>query len=272
MVGAAVFVAAWQGWLPLGTPDPAADFARDLDGAAELVREGVAGPRGVEGPPRAVPRPASMRSRNTRAIGRFALGSGYARLAELTANLDEARGHWTLAKQHFDRIRAGGTARTRPMRRDWRSAPRRPAPRWACPANTPVAEVRLQMAILANVPFGEEPGEAGRLQADLAMRIVPPDVGTAKEALTRYLTTTGIATPAASLARAKYMLGDVHFRRKEPDLARKWLEQIGTDAPLDVIAPARFLLARVRIAENEDWLGAVRDLETVRAIPARGAV
>ena len=62
--------------------------------------------------------------------------------------------------------------------------------------------------------------------------------------MTRYLTTTGMATPAASLARAKYLLGDVHFRRKEPDLARKWLEQIGSDAPIDVVAPGRFLLAR----------------------------
>ena len=25
-----MFVSAWQGWLPLGTPDPTADFARDL--------------------------------------------------------------------------------------------------------------------------------------------------------------------------------------------------------------------------------------------------
>ena len=91
-----------------------------------------------------------------------------------------------------------------------------------------------------------------------------------RESLTRYLTTTGIATPAASLARAKYLLGDVHFRCKEPDLARKWLEQIGSEAPSDVIAPARFLLARVRVAENKDWLGAIRDLDAVRAMPTVG--
>src|SRR5262249_52390158 len=30
LVGAAVFASAWQGWLPLGTPDPAADFTHDL--------------------------------------------------------------------------------------------------------------------------------------------------------------------------------------------------------------------------------------------------
>jgi tetratricopeptide (TPR) repeat protein len=268
LVGASVFVAAWQGWLPLGTPDPAADFTRDLT-ALRNAYEKVSPDREElkDHLARVATRVDAFPEHAV--LGRFILGSGYARLAELTANLDEARGHWTLAKQHFDRIRAEELRDPSDAPRlAFRSAKARAAV--GLPANTPVAEVRLQMAILANVPFGEEPGEAGRLQANLAMGIVPPDVGTAKEALTRYLTTTGIATPAASLARAKYMLGDVHFRRKEPDLARKWLEQIGTEAPLDVVAPARFLLAKVRIAENKDWLGAVRDLETVRANPAAG--
>jgi len=268
LVGAGVFVSAWQGWLPLGTPDPAADFARDMT-ALRNSYEKVSPDReelkdlltrvaaGVDG----YPEHATM--------GRFILGSGYARLAELTPSLDEARGHWILARQHFECIRPEELRDPAdPPRLAFRSAKARAAV--GLPANTLVDVVRLQMAYLANVPFGEEPGEAGRLQADLAMRISPPDLATAKESLTRYLTTTGIATPTASLARAKYLLGDVHFRRKEPDLARKWLEQIGTDAPMDVVAPARFLLARVRIAENKDWLGAIRDLETMRASPAAG--
>jgi tetratricopeptide (TPR) repeat protein len=268
LVGVGVFVSAWQGWLPLGTPDPAADFARDLT-ALRNSYEKVSPDREelkdlltrVAARVDACPEHAAM--------GRFILGSGYARLAELTANIDEARGQWILAKQHFERIRPEELRDpSDPPRLAFRSAKARAAVGLA--ANTPVAEVRLQMAILANTPFGEEPGEAGRLQADLAMRIAPPDLASAKESLTRYLTTTGIATPSASLARAKYLLGDVHFRRKEPDLARKWLEQIGTDAPTDVVAPARFLLARVRIAENKDWLGAIRDLETVRASPTAG--
>ena len=267
LVGAAVFVSAWQGWLPLGTPDPAADFTRDLaslrnsyekvtpdrDELKDLLAKVAAG---VD----SFPEQAAM--------ARFTLGSGYARLAELTPNLDEARAHWTLAKQHFDRIRSEDLKDpSDPPRLAFRSAKARAAV--GLPANTPPAEVRLQIALLGNAPFGEEPGDAGRLQADLAMKMTPPDLATAKESLTRYLTATGIATPPASLARAKYLLGDIHFRRKEPDLARKWLEQVGTDAPADVIAPARFLLARVRMAED-DWLGATRDLDAVRANPATG--
>lgn len=268
LAGAAVFVSAWQGWLPLGTPDPAADFSRDLT-ALRNAYEKVSPDREelkellarVAGRVDAFPEHA--------AIGRYFLGSGYTRLAELTPDLEEAHGHWMLAKQHFERIRPEELRDpSDPPRLAFRSAKARAAV--GLPANTSIAEVRLQMAILANVPFAEVPGEEGRLQANLAMGITPPDLGSAKEALTRYLTTTGMATPAASLARAKYLLGDVHFRRKEPDLARKWLEQIGSEAPLDVIAPARFLLARVRIAENKDWLGAIRDLEVVRASPNAG--
>ena len=268
LVGAGVFVSAWQGWLPLGTPDPAADFARDLT-ALRNSYEKVSPDREelksllarVAGRVDAFPEHAAM--------GRYFLGSGYTRLAELTADLEEAHGHWMLAKQHFERIRPEELRDpSDPPRLAFRSAKARAAV--GLPANTTVAEVRLQMAILANAPFAEVPGEEGRLQANLAMGITPPDLASAKEALTRYLTTTGMATPAASLARAKYLLGDVHFRRKEPDLARKWLEQIGSEAPIDVVAPARFLLARVRIAENKDWLGAIRDLEVVRASPNAG--
>jgi tetratricopeptide (TPR) repeat protein len=264
LVGAAVFVAAWQGWLPLGTPDPAADFTRDL-AALRTAYEKVTPDRDelkdllgrvaarVDSFPEQAP------------LARFALGSGYARLAELTPNPDEARGHWTLAKQHFERVR-GEELRdpVDPPKLAYRSAKARVAV--GLPPNTPVAELRLHITLLGNAPFGEEPGEAGRLQADLAMRLSPPDLQTAMESLTRYLKATGIATPAASLARAKYQLGDIHFRLKQPERAREWLEGVGSDAP-DVIGPAKFLLARVRMSEV-NWLGATRDLEAVRANPA----
>jgi tetratricopeptide (TPR) repeat protein len=269
LVGAAVFVAAWQGWLPLGTPDPSADFVRDL-AALRNSYEKVTPDRDelkdlltkVAARVDSFPEQATM--------ARFSLGSGYTRLAELTPNLDEARANWTLAKQHFDRIRPEDLKDPAdPPRLAFRSAKARAAV--GLPANTPAPDVRLLIEFLRNPPFGEEPGDAGRLQADLALKLSPPDLATAKEGLTRFLTASGIATPPASLARAKYVLGDIHFRRKEPDLARKWLEQIGTDAPSDVVAPARFLLGRVRMA-GDDWLGATRDLEAVRANPTATAL
>jgi tetratricopeptide (TPR) repeat protein len=265
LVGVAVFVAAWQGWLPLGTPDPAADFVRNVS-ALVAAYERVTPDRdelkdllgkvsaGVEMYP------------EHRPLARFALGSGYARLAELTPTPDEAQGYWTLARQHFDQVVGEELKDINDRQRlAFRTAKARAAV--GRPPGTPAADLRLDISLLQQVPFGEEPGEAARLQAELAMRMAPPDLNTARDSLTRYLTATGIATPAASLARAKFQLGDIFFRLKQYDQARKWLDQVGTtDVPQDVAAPAKALLARVRMAE-EDWLGATRDWEALRAMP-----
>lgn len=264
LIGVAIFVAAWQGWLPLGKPDPSGAFLRDI-AALIAAYERVSPDREelkqllsqVAGNVEAFP--------DHRPAARFALGSGYARLAELTPAPDEARTYWLLARQQFEQVRSEELKDPAdPPRLAFRSAKVRAAVGVSPSAS--VADLRLLIALLNNVPFGEEPGEAARLQADLALRISPPDLNTARDCLTRYLTGAGIATPAASFARAKYQLGDIYFRLKQYDQARRWLEQIGTDAPPEVALPARALLARVRMAEA-DWLGAIREWETLRATP-----
>ncbi len=264
LLGAAVFVGAWQGWLPLGTPDPTADFSRELvalraayekvtpdrDELKELLAR-VAG--GVDSFP------------EYSTTTHFALGCGYVRLAELTPSAEEARNHWLLAKQHFELISAEQLHdQADGPRLAFRSAKARAGV--GLPANATPADIKLHINLLANAPANEDPGDANRLSADLSLRLSPPDLPAAKESLTRYLTSAGIATPAASLARARLQLADIHVRRREHDLARKWLEQIGGDAPPEVIAPAKSLLARVRMAD-EDWLGAAKDWEAVRAAP-----
>jgi len=264
LLGVAVFVGAWQGWLPLGTPDPTADFTRDLatlraayekvnpdrDELKELLTK-VAG--GLDSFP------------ELSTTTHFVLGCGYVRLAELTPSPDEARTNWTLAKQHFELITAEQlTDPADGPRLAFRSAKARVGV--GLPANATTADIKLHMNLLATYPANEDQGDATRLSAELALRLSPPDLNAAKDALTRYLTSAGISTPAASLARARLQLADIHVRRKEHDLARKWLEQIGGDAPPEVLAPAKSLLAKVRMAD-EDWLGAARDWETVRAAP-----
>ncbi len=263
LVSVCVFVSAWQGWLPLGTPDSATGFLRDVI-ALQSTYERVT-PDRVELQDLLGQVAANIDANPEHApLGHFVLGSGYVRLAELTPEPEAAREHWLLAKQHFEQVRNEDLKDSAdPPRLAFRSAKARAA--IGLPKNSPVPDIRLLMTLLGNVPFGDEPGDAARLQADLAMRMSPPDLNTAREALTRYLTATGIATPAASLARAKYLLGDIHLRRKEPELARKWLEQIGAEAPSEVNAPARALLAQVRMAED-DWAGAARDWEALRAL------
>ena len=264
LLGVAVFVGAWQGWLPLGTPDPTADFTRDVvalrtayekvtpdrDELKELLTKVAAG---LDSFP------------EFSTTTHFALGCGYVRLAELTPSSEEARTNWTLARQHFELISAEQlTDPADGPRLAFRAAKSRVGV--GLPANATQADLKLHMNLLANYPINEDPGDANRLSAELALRLSPPDLNAAKDSLTRYLTSAGIATPAASLARARLQLADIHVRRKEHDLARKWLEQIGGDAPPEVLAPAKSLLARVRMAD-EDWLGAARDWETVRAAP-----
>jgi hypothetical protein len=264
LLGVAVFVSAWQGWLPLGTPNPAADFARDL-AALRSAYEKVTPDRdelkgllarvasAVDSFPEQAPQ------------ARFTLGCGYVRLAELTPSPEEARSDWVLAKQHFDLVRAEqlGDPADGP-RFAFRAAKARVAV--GLPANATAGDIRLHMNLLAHPPLNEEPGDASRLQAELALRLSPPDLTAAREALTRFVTSAGNATPSATLARCRLQLAEIHTQQGEPALARKWLEYIGADAPPDVAAPAKALLARAKMAE-EDWLGAAHDWETMRAMP-----
>ena len=264
LLGVAAFVAVWQGWLPVGRADPASAFMQNVTAlkfeyekvtpdAVELKALLNKVAAGVEAYPEKAP------------LARFHLGSGYVRLAELTAVPDETRGYWTLASQHFALV-------TDKQLRDPADAPRlafRAAKARAAvglPADAPVADIALLVTVLSAAPPGEDAGETYRLITDLLLRLHPPAVGLAKVALTRYLTATGIATPAASLARARFRLGDLYLQTKEYDQARKWLEQIGTDAPPDVLVPAKGALAQVLMAEG-NFVAAAKELETLRGAP-----
>jgi tetratricopeptide (TPR) repeat protein len=264
LVGIAVFVATWQGWLPIGRADPGSAFANDI----KALKAGYE---------RVTPDPVELKTLLNKvaggiekypeqaAVARFHLGSGYVRLAELTPALDEARGYWMLARQHFDLV-------TDRQLRDSNDVPRlafRAAKARAAvglPPDVPAADVVLLATVLSNPPPGEEAGETHRLVADLALRANPPGIAQAKLSLTQYLTATGIATPPASLARARLRLGELYVSTGEYEPARKWLEQIGTDAPPDVLTQARAALARVLMADG-NFPGAAKEWELLRGAP-----
>ncbi len=264
LLGVGVFVSAWQGWIPLGRNDPASVFTRDVATLKTSYEK-------------LTPDPAELKSQLNKVAGgveaypehaartRFHLGSGYSRLAEVTGQPDEARGYWTLARQHFELV-------TDKQLRDPNDVPKlsfRTAKVRAAiglSADTPTAEISLLMQVLSLPPPGDEGGETRRLIADLALRQNPPDLALAKVSLTQYLTAAGIATPPASLARARLRLGEIFVRTKEYDQARKWLAQIGGDAPADVLAPAKALLARLLMAEA-DYVGAAKELDVLRTAP-----
>lgn len=263
LLGAAAFASVWQGWVRIGPADPCADFARDV-AALKLAHEKAAPDAtelknllgkvaaGVEACPDQAP------------PGRFHLGSGYVRLAEITAAPDEARGYWALALQHFDRV-ADGQLRDPAdgSRLVFRAAKARAAA--GLPLNAPPEEVGQLLAILS-VAQAEEAGETQRLVAELALRLNPPDTARAKIALTQYLTSAGFATPSASLARTRLLLGKLYMQSHEYEAARKWLREVGADAPPEVLAPAKAELAKVLMAEGV-WLEAAKELKLLRDAP-----
>src|SRR5262249_15240541 len=72
---------------------------------------------------------------------------------------------------------------------------------------------------------------------------------------------------AASLARAKLRLSELFLITGENKDARKWLSQVGPDAPPDVLATAKAQLARILMREGDPG-SAIKEWEAVRASPA----
>jgi hypothetical protein len=263
LVGILGFVSVWQGWLKVDGTDPESEYARVL---AELKARYE----------KVTVTPAALKEQLTRVandvetyreqapLARFYLGSGYVRLAELTADPEEARGYWTLAQQHFSRV-------TDMQLRDQADRPKlafRAAKARAgvgLAPDTPEPEVVLLMNVLSTPQPGEDAGETQRLVAKLALRRNPPDYARAKLALTVYVQ-GGLSTPAASLARGRLQLAQVYITTKEYADARKVLFDIGADAPPDVFGPAKVALAQVLMADGA-WSEAAKELDVLRGTP-----
>lgn len=195
----------------------------------------------------------------------FVLGSGYAKTAELTVSNEEARTSWMLAQQHFDLVNKENLSNSIDSARSklaFRSGKARAA--IGLPPGTDAKAFLDLMNILDNTPFGDDSGEALRLRADLAMQLSPPDLVIAKDSLTRYLT-GALSTPAITRERTKIVLAELHYRFKEMDLARRWLD-IPSDAPMDVVVAAKVLLGRINMAES-NWGPAAKEWEALRVMP-----
>jgi tetratricopeptide (TPR) repeat protein len=261
VLGALAFLSVWQGWGGSGE-DPSREFARDLDELKAAYEK-------------AVPDPVALKTQLSKVAtklegfpdqapqARFGLGSGYVRLAELTAAPDEARGYWTLAHQHFalvteKQFRDPADASRFSFRANKARAAVGLAP------DTPSSEIDLLIRLMSTPPAGEDPGDAHRLIAELALRLTPPNFTQAKLELSRYVQ-SGLATPAASLARGRLRLGQLYVFTHEYDMARKVLSEIGDDAPTDVQGPARAELAKVLMAEG-NWGEAATQLQRVRDV------
>jgi tetratricopeptide (TPR) repeat protein len=263
LLGLAAFAAVWQGWVPVARPDAAASFRRDL-AALRTAYDKLSPEAGELDELLKKVAQASPAYPELGAEAHLALGSGYVRLAEITAAPDAARAHWHLARQHFDHVRPERlTDPEDPPRFAFRSAKARVAV--GLPPNTPPEELRNLVSLLNAVPVGEDMGEARRLCAEVFLRADPPQHKLARDQLAAYVAEVGLATPAQSVARVKLRLSEIHLKLNEPDAARKWLDQIGPDAPPDVLAPGKAQRAKILMTEAK-WADAAKDWELVRAI------
>lgn len=260
LVGAAVFAAAYKGVIPIGPADPDAGFKADLVALVTAIQQPGANGSDLKLALERLTKTAGTDAAHGAAAG-YALGSGYARLAELTADPGDARGWWVLARQHFA---AADEARVPESERPRFAFRRAKAQAADLPATATPAEIELVRTVLAVTPIGEDAGDAPRLAAELGLRVVPPDLRRAKDGFMAYLAATGSSAPAATVARVKLRLSEVHLALRELDAAKKWLSEIGTDAPADVLPAAKAQLARIRMGE-QDWAGAARDWEAARA-------
>lgn len=263
LIGLASFLTIYMGWIPLGARDPAGTYRSDLAALQGLGSR--PNPDLGELKARLASAAAAIESfPENAAPAHFLVGAGYMRLAELTPEPADAQTYWTLAKQHFEAVKSEQL--TDPL-----DAPRlayRFAKCRAALLNTSATQPELDRLrhLLLAVPIGESAGEGHRLAAEIAMRLAPQDLLQAKNSYTAYIAETGLATPPASIARAKLKLSEVHRLLGDVDGAKKWLAQIGTDAPADVLPTAKAQLARIRMDEG-DFVGARRDWEVLLLQP-----
>ncbi len=246
LLGLGAFVSVWQG--VLFAYSPVDEFIKNMVALKDEYEKAQPNPMELKNKLNKVA--AGVETAEQAPLGRFYLGSGYVKLAEITPNPDEAHGYWTLARQHFGLVSEKQLSDPADGARFLFRATKVQAA-VGLPADVTIAEIVRLVGVLVAAPPGEDTGETHRLIANLALRATPPDLQRAKSELAQYLT-TGIATPTASLNRGQLQLADLCLKTGESKRAIDLLEPLVKDAtvPSDVAIPARALLAKALMDDN----------------------
>ncbi|WP_157369812.1 tetratricopeptide repeat protein [Zavarzinella formosa] len=187
----------------------------------------------------------------------FFTGSAYVALAESTTSSAEAAEWWRLAKDHLEAI----PATTKLQDPDVKKLRYRLARVWA---NTPDIPAAKTLEALKNtVGSGDDTAEGYRLLAELYRKITPPDDASERNSWRDYLKHAPTRADARLLNQARVRLAELHEKLGEGEEARKVLERVGPEAPPEVYASSRLMLAKYFIAE-ENWAQAAVYLEQVR--------
>ena len=207
-------------------------------------------------------------------VTRYMVGSAHVALAEANPAGPEAADHWATARKNLESAADAVE--------QWANTPRSPgvpAPDDPLPpadvkklryrlgrvwANSPGTDPARTIETLTKyLPDGDNPAEGHRLLVELHLASTPPNEALARDNLREFLTHAPTRADARTLNQARLRLGELHAKLGERDEARQVLERVGPDAPPEVYAGARLLLARQK-QESDDWAGAAKLWEQVR--------
>src|SRR5262245_10816229 len=191
----------------------------------------------------------------------YLVGSAHVALAEAAPSSPEAADWWARARKELE---AAADRNLPPA--DQKKLRYRLARTWA---NSPGTDSNRTIEFLTmHLSAGDDPAEGYRLLADLYLKVAPPNEPKARDSLQNYLKHAPAGADARSLNQARVRLAELHGRLHEPDEARKVLDRVGAEAPPEVYAAARLMLAEYHRAD-QDWAGAAKVWEQVRDM--RGA-
>jgi hypothetical protein len=253
LVGLAALGAVWQAGDRL-RPTVADRYERAIEALRPAVDRWPADPDQVQAALRRVPSeepPAHLVP-----VVRYLTGSAYVALAESTTAQTEADEWWALARQDLEAAAAGPLSPA-----DENKLRYRLARTWAHSPGTDPA--RTIDALARYLSAGDDPAEGHRLLAELYLKASPPDEPRARDSLHNFLSHASARADARTLNQARVRLAELHARLGESGEARKVLARVGPEAPAEVYAAARLLLAGYDKADA-DWAGAARVWEQVR--------
>lgn len=187
---------------------------------------------------------------------RYLTGSAYVALAESTTSPAEADEWWAKARRELE----AAVDQDLPAK-DQKKLRYRLARTWA---HSPDADpARTVDALSKYLSAGDDPAEGYRLLADLYLKATPPDEAMARDSLQNFLKHASTRADARTLNQARVRLAELYGKLGEPEEARRVAERVGPDAPAEIFAAARLLLAGYHKADR-DWTAAAKVWEQVR--------
>lgn len=184
-------------------------------------------------------------------------GSAYVALAETTTSSTEAAEWWKLAQDHLEAVPDSVKFPDPDLKR----LRYRLARTWANSAAVPPR--KAIDALKRTIGSVDDTAEGYRLMGELHRKLTTPDDPSERNCWRDYLKHAPTKADARLLNQARLRLAELHAKLDEAEEARKVLERVGPEAPPEVYASSRLMLAKYMISD-ENWPQAATLFEQVR--------